>query len=183
MTHHLKQQGFSVVEALLILVIISLLGGSGYYVLNAKNNAGKSLDSAASQEQKIPTLNQAEKDDSVISFASGAFTNQDKKDLSQKLIEPYFAYYNQFKGTDKYVEPVSITIHKISDEEYAKQQSYAKYRFKVEIVTRNSGTESFIYGDNDKIDYWLPNCGVIGCTFDKEFRAKYPQIVTKVENS
>lgn len=49
----LKQHGFSVVETLLILVIIGLLGVSGYYVFNAKKNADKSLNNAASQEQKL----------------------------------------------------------------------------------------------------------------------------------
>lgn len=68
MNHNLKQQGFSAVEALLILVIIGLLGGSGYYVLNAKKNADKSLNNAASQEQSVSPSSSA---------TPGQFQNKD----------------------------------------------------------------------------------------------------------
>jgi type II secretory pathway pseudopilin PulG len=43
-----KQNGFTVVEGLLVLVIIGLIGFVGWYVWNAKDKTDKNLNSAAS---------------------------------------------------------------------------------------------------------------------------------------
>ncbi|HEX5448265.1 MAG TPA: hypothetical protein VFW90_03660, partial [Candidatus Saccharimonadales bacterium] len=42
-------QGFTVIEGLLILVIIAILGGTGWYVWHGKQQADKSLSSAHNQ--------------------------------------------------------------------------------------------------------------------------------------
>jgi predicted negative regulator of RcsB-dependent stress response len=41
------QEGFSAVEALLILIIVAILGGVGWYVWHANNEADKNLTSAS----------------------------------------------------------------------------------------------------------------------------------------
>jgi type II secretory pathway pseudopilin PulG len=41
-----KQHGFSVVEGLLILVIVGIVGGTGWYVMTANKNADESLSNA-----------------------------------------------------------------------------------------------------------------------------------------
>lgn len=47
-----SQKGFSVIEGLLILVIVGLLGGTGWYVWDSKKNSDKSLNTAAQTEIK-----------------------------------------------------------------------------------------------------------------------------------
>ena len=47
-----NQNGFSVVEVLLILVIVGILGFTGWYVWNASNNADKNLNAASSASSK-----------------------------------------------------------------------------------------------------------------------------------
>jgi uncharacterized protein (UPF0333 family) len=42
----INQKGFSAVEGLLILVVIGIIGGAGWYVFKSRSQATKSLDSA-----------------------------------------------------------------------------------------------------------------------------------------
>lgn len=55
-----KQDGFAVVEGILIAVIIALVAGIGWYVMNAKNKSNKSLNEAASNTTtiKLPVASQ-----------------------------------------------------------------------------------------------------------------------------
>ncbi len=59
-----KQTGFAVVEGLLILVIIGLIGGIGFYVMNARSKSNKSLNSSANNTStiKIPSTSQQKVD-------------------------------------------------------------------------------------------------------------------------
>lgn len=54
-----KQHGFSVVEGLLIFIIIGIIGGTGWYVVNANKNADDTLNNAglgnATKTSKDPT--------------------------------------------------------------------------------------------------------------------------------
>ncbi|HEX5448017.1 MAG TPA: hypothetical protein VFW90_02335 [Candidatus Saccharimonadales bacterium] len=44
------QKGFAALEGLLILIIIAIIGGTGWYVWHSKNQTDNTLDRAASQE-------------------------------------------------------------------------------------------------------------------------------------
>lgn len=57
----LHQTGFAAIEAVLILVVVGIIGFTGWFVWNAKQNADKSLDAANSSEQaKIKAKKAAE---------------------------------------------------------------------------------------------------------------------------
>jgi hypothetical protein len=45
-----SQKGFAVLEGLLILVIVGIVGGTGYYVWHSKAQADKNLDNAAADK-------------------------------------------------------------------------------------------------------------------------------------
>jgi Tfp pilus assembly protein PilW len=51
-----NQKGFSAVEGLLIVIIIGMLGGVGYYVWHANRQANNTLDTAAKVSQNAPTV-------------------------------------------------------------------------------------------------------------------------------
>lgn len=53
------QSGFTVVEGLLILVIVGLLGGTGWYVWSSNKQVNKNLDSATNTSQSSPTAKKA----------------------------------------------------------------------------------------------------------------------------
>ena len=46
-----NQKGFTTVEGLLILVIVAIIGGTGYYVYHSQKQTDKTLDSAANTSQ------------------------------------------------------------------------------------------------------------------------------------
>jgi hypothetical protein len=58
-----KQTGFAVIDTLLILVIIAIVAGTGYYVLHSKSQVGSSLSNAdnSSQSQAVPKKTVASK--------------------------------------------------------------------------------------------------------------------------
>ncbi len=47
-----NSKGFSAIETLLIVVIVGIIGGTGWYVLHAKNNADKNLNEAVKTNLK-----------------------------------------------------------------------------------------------------------------------------------
>jgi len=49
----LNQKGFSGVEALLIVVIVAIIGGVGYYVYQSQQETKKSQDNANKSSQEI----------------------------------------------------------------------------------------------------------------------------------
>ncbi|MBC7581425.1 hypothetical protein H7097_00975 [Aeromicrobium sp.] len=59
---NLNQKAFAVPEALLVIVIISMLAGTGYFVWNAKQNTDESLDKSANANQAVvkPTVANSE---------------------------------------------------------------------------------------------------------------------------
>jgi hypothetical protein len=52
----INEKGFSAVEGLLILIIVSIIGGAGWYVWNANNKAQDSLDNADASSSTTANL-------------------------------------------------------------------------------------------------------------------------------
>jgi len=49
-----NQKGFSAVEGLLILVIVAIIGGTGYFVMSTQKKTNTNLDNAAQSSQVVP---------------------------------------------------------------------------------------------------------------------------------
>jgi Tfp pilus assembly protein PilE len=56
---NLNAKGFGILEGLLIVVIVGLLGGAGYYVYNSQKKTNESLDSANNSLNQINSANNA----------------------------------------------------------------------------------------------------------------------------
>jgi hypothetical protein len=50
---NLNQSGFSAIEAVLLVVIVAIIGGTGYFVWHAKQNTDKSLNDTANSQPGI----------------------------------------------------------------------------------------------------------------------------------
>jgi len=61
----LNVRGFSAVEALLILVVLGLIGGAGYYVYQSKNKTSESINTAPTQNttEEKPKLSEYKSDE------------------------------------------------------------------------------------------------------------------------
>lgn len=65
---NINQKGFGIVEVLIVVVILGLIGGTGWYVTQAKNKANQTLDSASSAQtnpQKTEKKEEATKDETA----------------------------------------------------------------------------------------------------------------------
>ncbi len=104
-------RGFSAVEAVLILVIVGILGFTGWFVWHAQQSADKTLNSADKTAQSTTP-----KVDSVKSFADC------KKAAGSKIQETYPETCvtkdgKRFTGTPKLIDygPTGVNIQKASD--------------------------------------------------------------------
>jgi hypothetical protein len=68
-----NDSGFSAVEALLILVILGILGGTGWFVWNARQNANKSL---TSNNSTVPTISKQNTSKSTTQSINTGNTNK-----------------------------------------------------------------------------------------------------------
>ncbi len=73
-----KENGFSPIETILVLVIVGMVSFIGWYVYHARNNANKDLNSAASTSQ---SLTPASKEASSAA-ANAAITTKGSDDAS-----------------------------------------------------------------------------------------------------
>ena len=56
----LDQKGFGIVQTLLLVIIIGLIGGTGYYVYNAQKDTNKSLDNANQTLEQLSKKNSSD---------------------------------------------------------------------------------------------------------------------------
>lgn len=77
------QSGFTVIEVLLILIIVGLIGGTGWYVWHANNNANKNLDIAANTSQNIPTAKAIKTFDDCMSKGGSEILAEGDYDVCQ----------------------------------------------------------------------------------------------------
>jgi hypothetical protein len=105
-----------------------------------------------------------------------AFSRAEKTLLEKRLILPMIDYEEQYENEEGYDPIKTITITKFTDKEYEEQMSYTKYRYNVTVVSRHSTAER-LYGENDTINWWAPECYHGGCGVKDTFKAKYPEIV------
>lgn len=192
-----SQTGFSAIEALLIVVIVAIVGGTGFYVYHAQTNANKNLKGDNStapkfknnskKAAKTPATAQTT-DETIgtvkISFSpANLYSSIEKSTLKAKLLEPIIDFDVQFKDTNGYVPLASLSITKKTDAQYAAADASGKYRYSVHQVSTSGGTTDFLYGQNDTIDWWLPQCYANKCDLTDTFKAKYPEIVKQLQAS
>lgn len=80
----IKQEGFTVVEGLLILLILAILGGTGYYIYQANNEATDTQNQAQTNANSAtpPNKEKAEKAKSDTNSAETENTTENTNDSS-----------------------------------------------------------------------------------------------------
>lgn len=74
---HKDQRGVSTLEVILIIIIVGIIGGVGWYVYHTKQNSDKSLDQATSTSQNAgPHFAKPKSDKSSPSSATSTTTNK-----------------------------------------------------------------------------------------------------------
>lgn len=93
----------------------------------------------------------------------GSFTEADKEELNRKIIQPFFAYYNETE-----INYIAMVIYK---------KPSATYEYSFTAIHKNGGTQgSVIFQKDSAFVYWTPTC-MEPCEFTPAYRAKYPEVV------
>ncbi len=95
----------------------------------------------------------------------GLFTDAEKSQLKNKLIDPFFDFQNSTE-----LNYIVMTIEK-----YNPTPAHG-YKYEVQGITKSGAYQSFLFGQATPLEWWLPEC-MGGCNFTPEFEAKYPEIV------
>ncbi len=101
----------------------------------------------------------------IIFTPGGLFTENEKAELTKKVTDPFFDFYNADS-----IEYIAMTIEK-----YQPLPAHG-YKYNINAININSGYLGFLFGQSTPLEWWLPEC-MGGCNFTQEFQTKYPEIV------
>ena len=131
----------------------------------------KLADSGDKTDAKTKTSTTGSTDDLPIIIFSpgGAFTNSEKTELTNKLLDPYKAWH-----ADEGDSVISMHVQQ--------NTSISVSQYSVDAIYRNGVYEGFLFGTIDAAsqDWWTPTC-LDACPFSAAFRATYPEVVAATE--
>jgi len=108
-----------------------------------------------------------DKDFPFINYVpEGIFTDNEKEQLQEKLLDPFFDFYHE--DEELYIALIIVKLSSADDE--------GDFRFDIQTLDKNGNYGGFLYGEGKKLEWWLPDC-LDGCEFSKEFEEKYPEII------
>lgn len=125
----LNEKGFGVVEGLLVVVIVALLGGAGFYVYNSNKKTSESLNNTGNSEistnkksseetVKVPDLITYEGANRVV------IKQKSEVDKLKGASQSFKDYIASLIGTEPKIDPVCdspevVTVEKIYKDEFA----------------------------------------------------------------
>jgi hypothetical protein len=134
----------------------------------------------ASTEKEDIDVNEVGDEDpyAVIFIPGGLFTDTERDLLREKLVKPYFDYYNDEEHAPD-TEVISMVVEKDEDETY----------YKVDIVVKTTydgtsyGHRGFLFGSTENpFDYWVPECIDTECEFSNSYHNLHPEVVDQYES-
>ena len=179
-------------KSLVVVLVLVGLGGSAFLLkeekdknssyasqVNSLNGEVSSLKSQANPTSETPS-EQAEAQPAselpvVVFTPEGVFSDQEKEELKEKLVNPMVDY-----NPDTFV---SINIEIYSQDKFVGGATDDKYIIATVGKPDKGGSGGFIYGSKKKgIDWWTPDC-LDKCEFSEEYKTKYPEVIKKYEDS
>lgn len=169
---------------IVIAVFVVVLVGSTIYFLD--QNQKRERANARTQisitpiptKQAVPTATPTASQSSQISEpvviieAELTLPKGDKEGLRKKVIEPYIDYFKD-AHKDDFLVSFKVSVNTGS--------SNSQYPYKADSISKNGVNEGFLISKTaGSIDWWYPEC-LAKCEFSDTFRARYPEIVAKVE--
>lgn len=138
--------------------------GSGKQAEAPVSDSQCAIPKASSSPEQTKTNNACEVNLPVVVYKpAGLLTETDKKNLQERLVNPFFDYYNESE-----ISYITMTVDvptKVGDP------------FTVEAIHKNGGYQGFLFGKRGgNIEWWKPEC-MGDCNFSEKFKAKYPAIV------
>jgi hypothetical protein len=106
----------------------------------------------------------------VVFVPSGLFEEDEKENILQYLIEPYYAF-NKDRGKIY----VSIMVTKNEEE-------IPDYRYDIQAISEEETYAGFLYGEETIEEWWIPEC-MGSCDFSKDFEEEFPEIVERYDST
>ena len=133
------------------------------------NVAGTIAPSPATASPDTPNPTPSEENKTEVIFVSnGLFTEEEKVELYEKLIEPFLDFQK-----DSNIQTLTLEIEKSSLQN-------AGYKYKVSYINKGGSKGGLLFGLNTPLEWWLPEC-LNGCSFSDSFKEKYPEIVEQLD--
>ena len=98
----------------------------------------------------------------IVYEPSGLFSVDDKQDLTNKIVNPFFDYNNETE-----INFIAMIIDKNQSGEYGFLAIHKNGGYNSQVVTKQGS----------KFDYWYPECMEV-CQFSESYKQKYPEVVT-----
>lgn len=167
-----NQNGFSLLELLLIIVLVGLVGGAGYYVYSQSQNNDETStpQSSVTEPNSSLVVNDEEFNnlpEGVTFDSSSDFSSSEKKEILHKYADP-FVYYqtNVFK-----LGSIKVLISKDNNSKGDLPRYSMSY-----LDSTNKVVMGESFGNGGIIEYWLPQlCDDGGCTkYSAIFKQEFP---------
>jgi hypothetical protein len=176
----MNQKGNVLVIILAIVASLALAGGAYFYGQNqtlkkiTETPTGVDVTSAPLSQSPASSANPTAtpaKTATVVFEAEGSFTASEKDELKKKVINPFLDYYT----TESDQVLLTLTISKNN------QASKDTYPYQAQAIFQGGGNMGFLIMKlGTGVDWWYPEC-MNGCNLSASYKAKYPEIASKVQ--
>ncbi len=168
-----NKNGSAVLIVIIIILVLAIIA-LGYFFVKSQPSKEISTTPAATTATASPTLSPSQTAASkpVVVFESeGSFSQTEKTEIYNKVINPYIDYY-----LDQPNETLlTITIAKNL------MASKDTYPYSAKTIFKNGGNAGFlIMKEGTGVAWWVPEC-MNGCKLSDSFKVKYPEIASKVQ--
>lgn len=193
-----NQKGFSVVEVLLVLIVVGLIGGIGWYVYSKQqakevpkqvtitnfeeckatgNPVMESYPEQCSANGQTFSNSQASNifTDGLVTFRNANhFSSELRSEIRSKITDPIVYFETKVHKASGF-KGVIIDLG-LEDDNKTRSD---KHGYMLEYVYEDPDVTGigFVFGEEGKISYWTPQlCDDGGCSpYPDDFKKKYPQ--------
>ena len=170
-----RGKGSALTVVLGLVAVLALVGGAYLYgqTQKLKNPPITPVSSLSPSvvATSLPTPTPPASKVTVVFEAEGSFSQSEKDELKKKVIDPLSDYYT----TESDQVLLTLTISK--NDKASKDQ----YPYQGQAVFQGGGNMGFlIMKIGTGVDWWYPEC-LNGCTLSASYKAKYPEIASKVQ--
>jgi hypothetical protein len=161
-----------------VVILLCILLGTGVYFWREKlNRENNPIDSQKQQNiTKTIDSNNSQIELPVIRFIPATFSQEEKEELMEKVINPFVDYEKETQNTNI----ISIQIKKYSKAEID-NQVYVRYMYGIDAIAETGDIVWLEREEGKAIDYWIPDC-MGKCQFSESFKIKYPEVVKKYDS-
>lgn len=111
-----------------------------------------------------------------VSLFPATFSSQERSKITETHANPQIDYYELVEERDV----ASFAVEKYSQEQLQNQDDF---RFEATIIFSDGSNAGYVFGENQTIEPWAPECIDMGCPeLPEEFVEKHPDIASLIQN-